>query len=179
MICRTSVRRSPGHSEMRRRGLPLFALLATVAVALATLAPRPVRAGNEVALAIIVAPGSKLTNISIDDLRRVFQSERLTDPAGNRLIGLNHPPKTVDRAGFDRAVLGMDPETVGRFWIDRKIRGSSGPPRTVDSLAILRRVVEKLPGAIGYIRPAQLSGEVRAIRVDGKLPEDPGVSAAL
>ena len=31
-----------------------------------------------------------------------------------------------------------------------------------------------LPGAIGYLRPGQLSSEVRAIRVDGKLPEDSG-----
>ena len=67
---------------------------------------------------------------------------------------INHPPKTVDRVGFDQVVLGMDPETVGRFWIDRKIRGGSGPPRTVESLATLRRVVEKLPGALGYLRPA-------------------------
>jgi hypothetical protein len=127
-----------------------------------------------VALAIIVSPESKLTNISVADLQRVFQSERLTDPDGSKLIPLNHPPKTVDRVGFDLVVLGMDPEAVGRFWIDRKIRGGSGPPRTVESLATLRRVVEKLPGAIGYIRPDQLSSEVRAIRVDGKLPEDPG-----
>ncbi len=159
---------------MRRRALPLLALAAAVVVALGVLSPRPVQAGNDVALAIIVAPGSKLTNISVDDLRRVFESERLTDPDGNRLIALNHPPKTVDRVGFDQVVLGMDPEAVGRFWIDRKIRGGSGPPRTVESLTTLRRVVQKLPGAIGYIRPAQLSAEVRAIRVDGKLPEDAG-----
>jgi len=145
-----------------------------MASALLALAPSSVRAGNDVALAIIVAPGSKLTSISVADLRRVFESERLTDPEGNRLIALNHPPKTPDRVGFDQAILGRDADEVGRFWIDRKIRGGSGPPRTVESLATLRRVVEKLPGAIGYIRPAQLSGEVRAIRVDGKLPEDPG-----
>jgi hypothetical protein len=157
-----------------RRLLPLLTLLAGIAAALVLLSPRPVRGGNELALAVIVAPGSKLTNISIADLRRVFQSERLTDPDGNRLIALNHPPKTVDRVGFDQVVLGMDAEAVGRFWIDRKIRGGSGPPRTVESLATLRRVVEKLPGAIGYIRPAQLSSEVRAVRVDGKLPEDAG-----
>jgi hypothetical protein len=157
-----------------RRVLPLLALLAGVAAALLLLAPRPVRAGNEVGLAVIVSPSSKVTGISMSDLRRVFQSERLTDPDGNRLIALNHPPKTPDRVGFDLVVMGMDPEGVGRFWIDRKIRGGSGPPRTVESLATLRRVVEKLPGAIGYLRPAQLSNEVRAIRVDGKLPEDPG-----
>ena len=157
-----------------RRPLPLLALLAGTLLVLLALAPRPVRAGNEVALAVIVSPSSKLTNISVADLRRVFQSERLTDPDGNRLIALNHPPKTVDRVGFDQVVLGMDAEGVGRFWIDRKIRGGSGPPRTVESLTTLRRVVEKLPGAIGYLRPAQLSNEVRAVRVEGKLPEDPG-----
>src|SRR5688572_11984606 len=157
-----------------RRHLPLLALLGGIVVALLALAPRPASAGNEVALAVIVSPSSKLTNISIADLRRVFQSERLTDPDGNRLIALNHPPKTADRVGFDWVVMGMDAEGVGRFWIDRKIRGGSGPPRTVESLATLRRVVEKLPGAVGYLRPSQLSNEVRAIRVDGKLPEDPG-----
>jgi len=159
---------------MRRRLLPLLALVGPLAAVLALLAPGPVRAGNDVALAVIVSPDSKLGNISVADLQRVFQSERLTDPDGLKLIPLNHPPKTVDRVGFDQVVLGMDAEGVGRFWIDRKIRGGSGPPRTVESLATLRRVVEKLPGAIGYIRPAQLSSEVRAIRVDGKLPEDPG-----
>jgi hypothetical protein len=159
---------------MRRRVLPVLTLLAAVMAVLLLLVPRPLRAGNDIALAVIVSPDSKLSNISVADLRRVFQSERLTDPDGTKLIPLNHPPKTVDRAGFDEVVLGMDPDAVGRFWIDRKIRGSSGPPRTVESLATLRRVVEKLPGAIGYIRPAQLSNEVRAIRVDGKLPEEPG-----
>ena len=155
--------------------LPMLLALGALALgALVGLAPAPVRAGNDVVLAVIVSPSSKLTNISIADLRHVFQSERLTDPDGNRLIALNHPPKTVDRVGFDQVVLRMDPEGVGRFWIDRKIRGGNGPPRTVESLATLRRVVEKLPGAIGYLRPGQRSNEVRAIRVDGKLPEEAG-----
>jgi ABC-type phosphate transport system substrate-binding protein len=131
-------------------------------------------AASGVALVIIAAPNSKLTQISRADLRRVFTGERITDPDGNKLIALNHPPKTVDRVGFDRAVLGMDAETVARFWIDRRIRGLPGPPRTVESLATLRRVVEKLPGAIGYLRAAQLTAEVRVVRVDDKLPEDPG-----
>jgi len=159
---------------MRRNALRLIALLGVVAGASVALAPQPARAGSDMPLAIIVAPDSKLTNISIGDLRRVFTSERITDPEGNKLIALNHPPKTPDRVGFDRAVLRMDPDAVGRFWIDRKIRGGNGPPRNVESLATLRRVVEKLPGAIGYVRPSHLSSEVRAIRVDGKLPEDAG-----
>lgn len=159
---------------MKSRRLLFLTAAATALVALVALAPSPVRAGGDVALAVIVGPDSQLTQISMADLRRLFRGERLTEPGGTRLIPLNHPPRTVDRVGFDGVVLRMDPDAVGRFWIDRKIRGDSGPPRTVESLATLRRVVQKLPGAVGYIRPAQLSNEVRAIRVDGKLPEDPG-----
>ncbi|HYP87135.1 MAG TPA: hypothetical protein VEQ59_03265 [Polyangiaceae bacterium] len=123
---------------------------------------------------MIVAPSSKLTHISFEDLRSAFRGVIVGDGKGNHLNALNHPPRTEDRVGFDQVVLGMTSEEVGEFWIARKVRGESRPPRTVASLANLRRVVEKLPGAIGYIRPGQLSSEVRAIRVDGKLPEDPG-----
>lgn len=155
------------------RGLALPTVLGTVLIALVTLAPRQLSAGSDVTLALIVAPSSKLTTLSLADVRRAFRSERVTDPEGNRLIALNHPPKTDDRVGFDRVVMGMDPNAVGRFWIERKLRGGSGPPRTVESLSTLRRVVQKLPGAIGYLRPGQLTNEVRVLRVDGKLPEDP------
>lgn len=137
-------------------------------------APRAVRAGkNEVALAVIVSRSSTLTDLSLTELRSAFRAEKPSE-GQPRLIALNHPPKTQDRVGFDRIVLGMDPEAVGRFWIARKVEGGAGPPRTIASLSTLRRVVEKLSGAIGYLRPGQLSSHVRAIRIDGKLPEDPG-----
>jgi len=67
----------------------------------------------------------------------------------------------------------MAPDEVSQFWIERKIRGLSGPPRSVDSLSLLLRLIARLPGGISYARPAQLTGDVRAIRVNGKLPSDP------
>jgi len=155
------------------RSVPLLAALGIISTALVALLPRALRAEQDVALAVIVAPTSKLTNISFEDLRRVFRSERVRGVDGARLIALNQPPKTADRVGFDHTVLGMDSDAVGRFWVARKVEHGNGPPRSVTSLSTLRRVVEKLPGAIGYIRPGQLGSQVRAIRIDGKLPEDP------
>jgi hypothetical protein len=35
-------------------------------------------------------------------------------------------------------------------------------------------VVQKLSGAIGYLRPGQMTSDVKAVRVDGKLPGDSG-----
>jgi hypothetical protein len=73
---------------------------------------------------------------------------------------------------FDKIVLGMSADEVSELWSERKIQRAPGPPRSVASLSLLLRVVAHLPGAIGYVRPSQLTGDVRAIRVNGKLPND-------
>ncbi len=126
-----------------------------------------------VELAVVIAQNSPLKELSFGDLRRLFTSEPMSDPSGTRLVPLNHPPRTPDRVGFDRVVLGMDPDTVGKFWLDRRIRGQSGAPRTVDSLGMLLKVVARLPGAIGYVRP-QYMREVSALKIEGLLPGKPG-----
>ncbi len=157
----------------RRRLVATLASLVVLPGSAALLATHPARAATEATLLVVVAPSSKVTNISMADLRRIFTTERLSDPQGDPFVPLNHPPRTTDRVAFDKKVLKMDAESVARFWIDRRIRGASSPPRTVDSLATLRLVVAKLPGAVAYLRSSDLSPEVRAVRVDGKLPSDP------
>jgi hypothetical protein len=36
------------------------------------------------------------------------------------------------------------------------------------------RLVARLPGGITYARAVQVTGDVRAVRVNGKLPGEPG-----
>lgn len=131
-----------------------------------------------VALAVVVSAQSALRELSLPDLRRLYTSEHLLDPAGHPLVPFNHPPRTPDRVGFDRAVLGMDPSTAAKYWIDRRIRGQPGPPRTVDSLELLLKAVAKLPGGVGYVRTAYVR-DLRALRIDGVLPGKPGYKIAF
>ena len=145
---------------MLRRSL--LQLAATALVTPSALAASTVR------LVVIVAPSSPLDNLDISVLARLFGGDPVTDPGGRGLIPFNHPPRTPDRVLFDQKVFGFDPEQVAKYWVDRKIRGQPGPPRTATSLRMLVGVVSKLPGAIGYIRPEYLSNEVRALRVSGK-----------
>ena len=152
----------------RRVWLAGLAGLLLVPAPLALAAPAPIQ------LAVIVGAQTRLANISLADLQRVFSSEVVTAEDGTRLLPINHPPRTADRVAFDRLVLDRDSEAVGRFWIDRRIRGGSGPPRTVDNVQALRRAVSGLPGAISYLRTSLLTADVRAVRVNGKLPGEPG-----
>jgi hypothetical protein len=140
---------------------------------------RVARASERVVLAVVVAKTSSVQDVSLAELRRVFTNEGDSDSSGQRYVPFNHPPHTTDRVAFDKIVLGMSADEVSQFWIDRKIRGLSGPPRSVDSLSLLLRLIGRLPGAISYARPTQLTGEVRAVRVNGKLPSDPDYPLAF
>jgi hypothetical protein len=157
-----------GPRSSRRAWLAGLPALLLEPAPLALAAPVPVQ------IAVIVGAPTHLANISMADLQRVFSSEVVTADDGTRLLPINHPPRTADRVAFDRLVLGRDSDAVGRFWIDRRIRGGSGPPRTVDNVQALRRAVSGLAGAISYLRTSLLTPDVRAVRVDGKLPGDPG-----
>jgi hypothetical protein len=122
--------------------------------------------GDGKKLVVVVAKGSAVTNLSRSDLKRCFTSEPVS-AGGETLIPFNAAPTTPDRAGFDQAVLGMTPEEVGRFWIDRKIRGQSGAPRSLPSAAHVAKVAAKFPHAIGYLPEDQLTSDIQAVTVDG------------
>jgi hypothetical protein len=173
---------------MKRRGLPwslpklgTCCVLAAFCVLLCLLpsAERSARAANRVALVVLVARNSAVQDLSMSALRRIFTNEGDTDPSAQRYVPFNHPPHTTDRMAFDKLVFGMSADEVSQFWIERKIRGMPGPPRSVDSLSLLLRLIARLPGAIGYARPSQIAGDVRAIRVNGKLPNDPAYPLAF
>jgi ABC-type phosphate transport system substrate-binding protein len=132
-----------------------------------------------VRLVMIVAPNSALQNLDFSELRRLFSGDPLADSSGRRIIPFNHPPLSPDRVIFDRAVLGMTPDQVAKYWVDRRIRGQPGPPRTATSLRMLVGVVSKLPGAIGYIRPEYVDDEVRVITISGTRPDSPNYPLLL
>ena len=140
---------------------------------------RTAHASAHVLLAVVVDRNSPVLRLTLPELRRIFTNGGANDPAGQRFLPFNQSARATDRVGFDQVVLGLSPEDVSQFWIDRKIRGLSGSPRSVESVALLLRLVTRLPGAITYARTYQLTKDVRAVPVDGKLPGEPGYPLAF
>lgn len=125
-----------------------------------------------VKLVVVVAKGSGVTNLSRSDLRRCFLSEPVS-AGGKQLVPFNASPNSRERTAFDRAVLGMSPDEVGRFWIDRKVRGQSAAPRSLPSNAHIAKVAAKFPGAISYLPVDALTADVQAVAIDGVAYTDP------
>ena len=126
-------------------------------------------------LVVVVVKGSGLTNLSKDDLKHCFLGDPVSG-GGKTLVPFNAESKTPDRSGFDRAILGMSPDEVGRFWIDRRVRGQAGAPRSLPSVAHMQKVVAKFPGAIGYVTVDELTADLQPVKIDGVDYTAPGYS---
>jgi hypothetical protein len=117
-------------------------------------------------LVVVVAKGSSVTNISKIDLKRCFLGDPIA-AGGKTLVPFNAEARTLERAGFDEAVLGMSPDETGRFWVDRKVRGQSGAPRSLPSMLYVIKVVAKFPAAISYVPVDQLTPDLQPVSIDG------------
>lgn len=117
-------------------------------------------------LVVVVAKTSTMTSISRSDLKHAFTGDSVSG-GGKTLVPFNLANATPEREGFDKTVLGMSPDEVGQFWINRKVRGQSAAPRSLPSVAHIAKVVAKFPGAIGYLPADALTADVKAIPVDG------------
>jgi ABC-type phosphate transport system substrate-binding protein len=114
-------------------------------------------------IVVITGKTAKFDAVSRDDLRPIFQTKKDTWPDGSPVKPFNLAESSPLRHGFDAAVLGLDPERVARYWIDRKIRGGERPPQTAPSSAIMVKIVSKTPGAVGYVEANAADSSVKVV----------------
>ena len=117
-------------------------------------------------LVVVVGRNHPLDSVSLGMLRRIFLSQPV-DQGGVRIVPFNAPSLSAERVLFDRRVLGLSPEEVARHWVDQRIRGNPGSPRTITGVKLLKQVVVRLAGAISYLDSQDLDENLKALPVSG------------
>jgi hypothetical protein len=130
------------------------------------------RAQAATSLAIVVAKASPIRELTQFELKKLYLGSLITDSSGERIIPFNQNPNAPDRVLFEDRVLGMTPEEVARYWIERKIRGQGGAPKAVSPADLLQKVVSRLEHSVAYVRADQVLPDVRVISIDGRVPGD-------
>ncbi len=118
-------------------------------------------------LVVIVSARSPTRSLSISTIRDIFLGVPTYIKAGEPYVPITQAPRTQQRTAFDLQFLNLDPDAVGRYWIDQRIRARAMPPRSIPSLDILRRVVASVPQTISYLRADQLQPGLVPIKIDG------------
>jgi hypothetical protein len=134
------------------------------------LVPRTARAGTS-ELVVVVHPSVPRTTIDELELEAVFLTSKRFWGGSQAIMPFNLAARSEERVLFDRAVTRMEPDEVGRFWLDRRVRGGPPPPRQVPDPLTVVRLVARLEGAIGYAPVGVPLADVRVVaRIrDGKV----------
>ena len=139
------------------------------AIALALSASSSSFADTEIL--VIVSKDHPANHLGLADLRPLFKVTKTNWASGDKANPINLPISNVHRRDFDEVVLGMSPDDVSKYWIDRKIRGNGRPPRSVPSPPAVVAVVAADRGAVGYVPAGTSADRVKVVaRIrDGKL----------
>lgn len=143
--------------------------------------PRPrVAAVPHQPLAVIVNKSNPTTNLSFDELRRIFLAEKAHWPNGRRITIVMRESGQLERNAVLRAIYRMTEEEFDRYFLQATFTGQAlGAPKTVSTAASMRKFVFYVPGAIGYVRADELDDSIIPIRIDGLAPGDAGYRLKL
>ena len=149
-------------------------LLVVTAAALLLWAPQArVEASRpkQESLAIIVNQSNPVNDLSLSELRAVFLGERRHWPNGRRIPLVMMEPGQPERDAVLREICKMGESDLRRRLLQGLLTGDIlVSPKTLATPVGVRKFVFNVPGAIGYLRPADVDASVKVLRVDGHLP---------
>jgi ABC-type phosphate transport system substrate-binding protein len=137
------------------------------------LPPAPASGGSDQSLAIIVNQSNPVENFSLPELRKIFLGERSHWPNGRRITLVMMDPAQPERKVVLREIYGMNEKDLNSHFIQGVFTGVVFvSPKTLATSSEVLKFVFNVPGAIGYLRAADVDGSVKILRVDGRLPDD-------
>jgi phosphate transport system substrate-binding protein len=131
------------------------------------------QAAADDALAIIVNQTNPIDDLSLKELRTVFLGERSHWPNGRRITLVMMDPGMSERRAVLRDVCRMSETEFSRHFLQGLFTGEVFvSPKTLSTPVGVRKFVFNVPGAIGYLRAADVDGTVKVIKVNGHRVED-------
>lgn len=152
-------------------------LAATLPVMIGRAAPGVAQSAPDLAedLAVVVNRSNPVDNLSLEELRRVLLGERGHWANGRRVTIVMRDPATPEREVVLRTVCHMGEQDFRRHFLQLVFTGQvPDVPRQLSTANGVLRFVFNVPGAIGYVRASEVDPSVKVIRVQDRLPGDPG-----
>jgi len=172
-------RRVAGRTSGQSRSVAI-AIAATLAMACLPAASAAAQAASPVAgerepIAIVVNPKDGVSNLSFDELRRIFLGEQQFWPDRSKVTLLVRAPVARERAVVLNEIYRMNEDQFRQYWIGKMFRAEiAGGPKIVYSSDMAMNLVSMIPGSITFVLASAITPNSKVIRIDGKLPSDPG-----
>ena len=160
------------------RRLPSVRVLRFLALAVCAFgAAASLDAGGQPAtdIAVVAHPDVPVDNLTLPELRRLLLGEREFWSSGVRVTLLIRAPIARERDAAVQSVCQMTEAQFRQHWIGKVFRADvpSGP-KIVYSTEMALDQVSRLPGAITFVPIAQVTKNVKVLKIDGRSPGQTG-----
>jgi len=124
-------------------------------------------------LAIIVAKGSTLDNLTSEELNKIFLEEKSKSPDGHKYVVTVHVAGSAESKAALGGIYKFDQGEYDTYFLRALFAGRiHEKPQPLSGGAAVRQYVAATPGAIGYLRASEVDESIKIIKVDGKSPGD-------
>jgi ABC-type phosphate transport system substrate-binding protein len=126
-------------------------------------------------VAIVVHPETPVDVITLAEARKIFRGERQYWTPNIPVVLLVRAPVSRERDVVLRVIYQMSEPQFKQYWIARIFRAeATSGPKIVYSNDIANQLAGAIPGAVGFMPAGEVKPPLKILRVDGKLPGEPG-----
>ncbi len=152
-----------------RRWVPWMALCAVLSAA----PPAVAQSGDPVA--VVVNREVPVDDLKLTDLRRIVMGDREFWPGSLRVTLLVRAPVSHERDVILKTICQMTEAQFRQHWIGKVFRADTAvAPKIVYSAEMSLDLVNRIPGAITFVDASAVGRGAKVLRIDGRLPSDPG-----
>lgn len=120
-------------------------------------------------IAVVVDKTNNVGGLSSSDLAKVFKCDKVKWPDGKRVVLVVRDLSTPEMKTAIEKLYHMTPEELKAL-----LDAHHQTVLMVSSEAELLKSVESIPGAVGLVDVYSINSRVNVLKVDGKLPLEPG-----
>jgi ABC-type phosphate transport system substrate-binding protein len=102
-------------------------------------------------ITIIANSNNELGSITRKQVADIYMGRITSLPNGSIPLPLDYQGDSVVRTRFYQSITGKNMAQINAYWARLSFTGQANPPRRLADKATILQVVEKNPGALGYV----------------------------
>jgi ABC-type phosphate transport system substrate-binding protein len=112
---------------------------------------------------VIVHPSNALSEISVDDVKKIYLGKKKFFPGGVKAIPGDQPKGAKSRKFFYGGIVGKSESKLKSYWSRLIFTGKGTPPKVIGNDAAVKAWVAEQPQGMGYIMRSVADDTVKVL----------------
>ncbi len=126
-------------------------------------------------VAILVNPATRISNLTLDQLREIMLGNRQFWPGQQPIVLLVRAPVAPERTAVLHIIYRMSEAEFRQYWIAKIFRDETATaPKIVYSATMTNELVVAIPGAIAFLEADEVQPGPKVLTINGKRPGEKG-----